>query len=160
MAKIDALKGMGGFYDTMFFSCNIGLYIVINEVLFVLLMGTGISQNGYWLFGALALITIIGMIASFMKLTTSLNEIRQLKDGNKNELEYLKEKASAFRTLLRGAGIGLLLIFYWATHYLPHYKENYSTLNWSLGISALVLFSFSIFITLKLFKVAREMGPL
>jgi|JI10StandDraft_1071094.scaffolds.fasta_scaffold953627_2 uncharacterized membrane protein len=160
MAKIDALKGMTGIYDMMFFSCNIGLYIFINEVLFLLLFEKEISPNVYWIYGALSLLTIIGMIAFFMKLTANLNEIRQLKDGNKNELEFLKEKASAFRTLLRGAGIGMACIIYWVTHYLPHYNENYSTLNWSLGISALILLLFSIFISLKLFKIAREVEPL
>lgn len=30
MAKIDALKGMTGIYDMVFFSCSISLYMFIN----------------------------------------------------------------------------------------------------------------------------------
>ena len=160
MAKIDSLKGMGGLYESMFFSCNIGLYFFINEILFQLLFGKEISQSYYYFYGSLSILTIIGMIVFFKKLSAKLNEIRQLKDGNKIELEYLKEKASAYRTLMKGAGLGLVCIIYWVTHYLPHYKEIPSFLIWSFIISTLILLLICILTILIQLRIGKEIEPL
>ncbi len=160
MAKLDALEMMRGFFATMFFSCSLGFYIIINDILLLPLLGTELLQSDYGFFGTLALITITGMIFSFIKLTINLNAIRLQGEGNKHELFYLKEKANNFRTLLSSAGSGLAFMVYWVTRYLPHYKEKSSLLIWSLSIMAFILLSVIIFISIKLFKIGNAMEPL